>query len=88
MNHHHRKVLHQIFQHPVNANLAFQDVESVLRELGAEIDNRHGSRIGVTLKGHTVAFHHAAHSLPKEEVQQVRKFLEACDVDPARDWPV
>lgn len=88
MNHHHRTVLHRIFQHPVNANIAFQDVESVLRELGAEIDNRTGSRIAVTLSGHTVAFHHAQHSLPKDEVQQVRKFLESCGVDPERDWPL
>lgn len=87
MNHRHRKVLHTIFAHPINTNIHFKDVEAVLRELGAEIEEKHGSRIGVTLKGHTVAFHHAQHSLPKDEVLQVRKFLEQCGIDIA-NYPV
>lgn len=87
MNHRHRKVLHALFAHPINANIDFKDVEHVLRDLGAEIDNKSGSRIGVTLKGHTAAFRHGNHSLPKEEVIQIRKFLESCGVSPA-DYPV
>jgi hypothetical protein len=87
MNHHHRKVLHALFEHPVSGNIDFKAVESVLRELGAEIDNRTGARIGVTLKGHTVALHHASHSLLKDEVAQIRKFLETCGIDPA-EYPV
>ena len=88
MNHHHRKILHQIFQHPVNANLSFRDIESVLTELGASIENRHGSRIAVTLNDNTVVIHHGGHSVPKEEVTQVRKFIESCGIDPERDYPV
>jgi hypothetical protein len=87
MNHRHRKVLHALFTHPLNANVDFKDVEHVLRELGAEIDNKSGSRIGVTLKGHTAAFHHINHSLPKDEVVQIRKFLETCGITPA-DFPL
>lgn len=87
MNHRHRKVLHALFAHPVSGNIDFKDVEHVLTELGAEIDNRSGARIGVSLNGHTVAVHHAQKSLPMEEVQQIRKFLEACGIDPA-DYPV
>ncbi|MFV0294701.1 MAG: type II toxin-antitoxin system HicA family toxin [Hyphomicrobiaceae bacterium] len=82
MNHRHRKVLHALFAHPVSANIDFKDVVHVLEELGAEVDNKSGNRIGVTLKGHTAAFSHAQHSLPKEEVAQIRKFLETCGVDP------
>jgi hypothetical protein len=37
--------------------------------------------------GHTVALHHTNHSLPKDEVVQVRKFLESCGITPA-DYPV
>ncbi|MBI1384082.1 MAG: hypothetical protein GC150_04145 [Rhizobiales bacterium] len=87
MNHRHRKVLHALFAHPVSGNISFKAVESVLAELGAEIDNRHGARVGVTLAGHTAVFHHAQHDLPIEEVIQIRKFLERCGVDPA-DYPV
>lgn len=88
MNHKHRKVLHALFAHPVSANIDMKAVESVFGELGAEVDNRHGSRIGVVLNGNTAVFHHAQHSLPKGEVQQIRKFLENCGIDPARDYPI
>lgn len=87
MNHRHRKVLHALFAHPISANIDFREVEHVLKELGAEIDNKSGSRIGVTLKGHTAAFHHASHALPKEEVMQLKKFLEKCGIKP-EDYPV
>ena len=86
MNHRHRRVLAQIFAHPVSANIDFKEVVHVLEELGAEIENRSGNRIAVKLNGHTAAFVHAQHSLPKEEVAQIRKFLATCGVDPAQ-WP-
>ena len=31
MNHHHRKVLHSLFSHPINGNIAMKDIESVRR---------------------------------------------------------
>jgi hypothetical protein len=42
----------------------------------------------VTLKGHTAVFHTPQHHLPKDEVAQLRKFIEACGIDPARDYPL
>jgi hypothetical protein len=83
MNNKHRKVLEAIFAHPISANIDFKDVEHLLQDLGAEIENKHGARIGVSLNGHQAAFHHANHSIPKEEVIQIKKFLEACGVVPA-----
>ena len=80
MNNKHHKVLEAIFAHPISANIDFKDIEHLLVDLGAEIENKHGARIGVTLNGHTVAFHHANHSVPKEEIIQIRKFLELCGV--------
>lgn len=85
MNHRHRKVLNALFAHPISANIHFKDVEAVLRELGAEIEEKHGSRIGVRLNGHSAAFHHA-HALPKEEVVHIRHFLEKCGIN-AADYP-
>ena len=87
MNHHHRKVLHALFAHPVSANIAMKDVEAVFRELGAEVSHSHSGKLAVELKGHKVNFHNAHHSLPKQEVQQIRKFLESCGIDPSRDYP-
>ena len=75
MNHRHRKVLNAIFEHPIPSNLDFKEVCSVLEELGAELDDRSGARVAVTLKDHTIVIHHAHHSVPKEEVVQIRRFL-------------
>lgn len=82
MNHHHSKTLHAIFAHPVSANIDFKDVEHLLTALGAEVENKPGSRIGVTLNGHSAAFHHAHHSVPKPEIIQIKKFLENCGITP------
>jgi hypothetical protein len=87
MKHKHRKTLHALFAHPISANINYQAVVHVLEELGADIENKHGNRIGVTLNGHAVAFSHMNHDLPKGEVQQIKKFLTDCGIDPA-DYPV
>lgn len=83
MNHRHRKVLQALFAHPISANIDFKDVIHVFEELGGTVENKSGNRVGVSLKGHSAAFVHAHHSLPKEEVVQIRKFLETCGIDPA-----
>ncbi len=86
MNHRHRKVLHSLFAHPVSANIDFKEVVHVLEALGAEIDNKSGNRVGVKLNGHSAAFSHVHHSLPKEEVVQIKHFLETCGVK-AEQYP-
>ena len=60
MNHHQRKVLHAIFAHPLNANLEMKDIVSVLNALGAEIDAKSKSRLGVMLNGRTTVLHISA----------------------------
>lgn len=87
MNHHHRKILQSLFAHPISGNISLKDVESVLKELGAEIEIRTGSRIAVTLKGHTHLFHYVSHALPKDEVAQIRKFLTDSGISPEQ-YPV
>lgn len=87
MNHRHRKILHSLFAHPISANVDYTSVVHVLESLGAEIENKAGNRIGVSLNGHSAAFTHVNHDLPKDEVVQIRKFLETCGINPA-DYPV
>ncbi len=82
MNHHHRKTLHALFTHPVSANIDFKKVMHVFEELGAEIENSAGNRVKIKLNDHSAAFSHAQHSLPKEEVIQLKKFLEQCGITP------
>ena len=88
MNHRHRKVLHALFAHPISANISMKDVEAVFRELGAEINAAHSGKTHVVLNGHSANFSHPSHSLPKQEVIQVRKFMENCGIDPVRDYPI
>ena len=80
MNHHQRKVLHAIFAHPLNANLEIKDIVSVLNALGAEIDAKSKSRLGVMLNGRTTVLHISSQSVLKAEVMQIRKFLESCGI--------
>lgn len=80
MNHHHRTTLHALFAHPVSANIDFKKVMHVFEELGAELDHRSGNRVSVKLNNHSASFTNAKHSLPKEEVIQIKKFLEACGI--------
>jgi hypothetical protein len=82
MNNRHRGTLEAIFAHPISANIDFKDVEHMLTDLGAEIDSRSKARIGVTLNGHTAAFHHAHHRLTMKDVVQIPHFLETSGVSP------
>src|SRR5215467_13943477 len=68
MNHRHRKTLHALFAHPLSANVDFRKVIHLLEDLGAEVDNKPGNRVGVMLNGRSAAFTHAHRDLPKEEV--------------------
>jgi hypothetical protein len=88
MNHKHRKTLHALFAHPVSANISTRSVEAVLQELGGEIEQRHGGRLGLRLNGHFVEISHDKHALEPEHVHSLRKFLTDAGVDPERDYPL
>ncbi len=88
MNHKHRAVLHALFAHPISANIDPKLVGSVLEELGADVAHGGHSQLIVKLNGHTHGFHNTHHSLSKDEVAAMRKFLEDAGVDPARDFPL
>ncbi len=88
MNHHHRKTLHALFAHPVSSNLDPKHVHAALEELGAEVTRGGHGQVIVSLNGHTHGFHDTRHSLSKEEVMTLRKFLTDAGVDPARDYPL
>ena len=88
MNHRHRKVLHQIFAHPINPNIHFRDIETIFSELGAELGHSGTGRLKVELHGHKATFHAGEKNAPKEEVIQIRKFLESCGIDPEHDFPL
>jgi len=88
MNHKHRTTLHALFAHPMSSNIDPKIVKSMLDELGAEITYTRHNRLLVTLNGFTHGFCDIHHSLPKDEVAALRKFLTDAGVDPARDYPL
>jgi len=87
VNHHHRKTLNALFAHPVSSNLDPKHVFAALEAFGAEIHHGGHGHVKVTLNGHTHGFHDTQHSLSKQEVVELRKFLAGAGVEPARDFP-
>lgn len=88
MNHKHRKVLHALFAHPVSSNIDPKHVQAALAEIGADISHGGHGQLIVKLNGHSHGFHDSQHSLSKEEVGSLRKFLEGAGVDPVKDFPL
>ncbi|MYA33643.1 MAG: type II toxin-antitoxin system HicA family toxin [Gemmatimonadales bacterium] len=80
----HRRTLVLLFRHPVSANIPWRDIEALLAELGAEISEREGSRIGVRLFGERRVFHrpHPSPDTDKGAVASIRNWLRENGVEP------
>ena len=80
----HRSTLALIFARPVNANIPWRDIEALFAELGAEISEREGSRIGVRLFGERRVFHrpHPSPETDKGAVANIRNWLKQNGVEP------
>ena len=53
----HRCTLASLFEHPIPANIPWRDIQPLFIELGAEVSERQGSRVGVRLFGDRRVFH-------------------------------
>lgn len=80
----HQKTLERIFARPTPANINWADIESLFIELGAEVSEREGSRIGVRLFGEIRVFHrpHPSPTTDKGATASIRKWLEKNEVSP------
>ena len=80
----HAKVLELVFARPVSGNVRWKDVEALLLDLGAELSEKEGSRVGVRLFGDRRVFHrpHPAPTMDKGAVVSLRDWLEANGVQP------
>lgn len=80
----HQRTLAAIFSHPTSANIQWNDIEALFRELGAEISEREGSRVAVVLFGEVRVFHrpHPSPNTDKGAAASVRKWLEQHGVVP------
>ncbi|WP_029919321.1 type II toxin-antitoxin system HicA family toxin [Nevskia soli] len=80
----HAKTLATIFARPTSANIQWRDVEALFKSLGADIEEREGSRVAVILFGEVQVYHrpHPEPTTDKGVVASVRKWLESHGVIP------
>ena len=80
----HLNTLKAIFADPVRANIAWSDVEAMLKAAGAKMSEGRGSRVRVSLEGVDAVFHrpHPRKDTNKGAVKSVRRFLVAAGVKP------
>jgi hypothetical protein len=79
-----RKTLELIFSRPVSGSIKWADIEALFIELGAEISEREGSRVGIRLFGDRRVFHrpHPTPDTDKGAVESIRKWLDQNGVKP------
>ena len=84
MKRRHQRIFEAIYAEPTRATLAWQDIESLLVALGAELSEGRGSRLRVALHGVRAVFHrpHPAKEASKAMVRSVRRFLFEAGVEP------
>ncbi|MFL7837356.1 MAG: type II toxin-antitoxin system HicA family toxin [Candidatus Promineifilaceae bacterium] len=80
----HRRTLEAVFAKPVNANIKWNEIESLFIALGAEVSERAGSRVAVVLFNEVRVFHrpHPSPDVDKGAVASIRKWLEENGVTP------
>ena len=80
----HERTLISIFAHPTSGNIPWRDIEALFIELGAEISERQGSRVGVRLFGDRRVFHrpHPSPKTDKGAVASIRDWFKANGVEP------
>ncbi|WP_075626628.1 type II toxin-antitoxin system HicA family toxin [Xaviernesmea oryzae] len=76
--------LHSIFARPVSGTIRWAEIEALLRELGAVVSEREGSRVAIVWRGQVRVFHRPDPSpdTDKGAVASVRKWLEENGVRP------
>ena len=80
----HHKTLEQIFLRPVSGNIQWRDIEALMIDLGAEISEREGSRVGVRLFNERRVFHrpHPSPNTDKGAVASIREWFRVNGVKP------
>ncbi|EKE09686.1 MAG: HicA protein [uncultured bacterium] len=79
----HARTLNAIFSDPIQSGILWRDIETMLEALGAEIYERRGSRVCVSLNGIDAVFHrpHPRKETDKGAVSSMRRFLKEAGVE-------
>ena len=77
MNKKHRDTLLNIFKIPIKSNIKWTDIESLFKNLGADVSEGNGSRVRVALNGVKAIFHrpHPRKEIDKGALVAVKRFL-------------
>jgi len=78
MNSEQRRTLELILAEPTPATIEWKQVESLLRALGAEVQEREGSRIRISLNDARAVFHrpHPRNEIGRLAIRDLREFLK------------
>ncbi len=73
-----------VFDDPIRSNIAWRDIEAMLKATGAEISEGEGSRVRIALNGVRAVFHrpHPRKETDKGAVRAMRRFLTEAGVTP------
>jgi len=80
----HLKTLELIYSRSVNGSIKWKDIEALFNSLGADVEEREGSRVGVFLFDEVKIFHrpHPSPDTDKGAVVSVKKWLANHGVHP------
>lgn len=80
----HQATLKAIFATPVQAGVAWKNIESLLEALGAELSEGNGSRVRIALNQHKAVFHrpHPRKETDKGALVSMKRFLMEAGVKP------
>lgn len=80
----HSRTLRAIFSMPTLAGIVFSDIEALFMALGAEIAEREGSRIRISLRN--VSWHcyrpHPGKEARRYQVEEAREILKRLEITP------
>jgi len=73
----HQRTLNALFDEPIRGSILWNDVEALLKALGAEITEGRGSRVRIALNGVRAVFHrpHPQKETDKGAIKSMRRFL-------------
>ncbi len=85
MSHKHEHLIQTIFRDPISTNIHWREVDSLLRHLGAQIEELSGARLRVKLNGYEDVLHRPHHSstLSRQDVKNLREYLARAQITPS-----
>lgn len=84
MDNKHRKILEAIFADPVNASIAWSDIEGVFRAYGREIREGNGSRVWFIFEKQVAVFNrpHPQPTIDKGAIKSVCRYFTNIGLTP------